>query len=58
MNRFIIKGNSDCVAIDCKPSEELKRYHQNSSIQINIDGETYLRKAEDVESTKDNAIQQ
>jgi hypothetical protein len=44
MSEFIIKGTSDLVAIDVKPSKECKEYHENSCIQINKDGKTILRK--------------
>jgi hypothetical protein len=33
-----------CKAIDIKPSEELKKYHKNSVIQINTNDKTYFKK--------------
>lgn len=32
------------IAIDIKPSKELKEYHENSCIQINHEGKTILKK--------------
>ena len=32
------------IAIDCKPSKELREYHENSLIQINIGENSYIKK--------------
>lgn len=32
------------IANDMKPSKELKKYHENSCIQINHEGKTILKK--------------
>jgi hypothetical protein len=34
----------DAIAIDIKPSEELKEYHKNSVIQINMNDKIYHKK--------------
>ena len=32
---FVIKGSTECIAMDAIPSKECKEYHQNSYLQIN-----------------------
>jgi hypothetical protein len=36
------------IAIDMKPSKELIEYHENSSIQINMEGKTIIKKVKDI----------
>ncbi len=39
------------MAIDVKPSKECREYHENSCIQVNIDGKSYVKKI--IEHEKD-----
>lgn len=47
MREFIIKGCTDLVVIDCNPSQECKRYHENSCLQINIGDKTIIKRVKD-----------
>lgn len=47
MKEINIKGSNDCIAIDVKPSEECKKYHENSYIQINVGKKNILKSDKD-----------
>lgn len=50
MKGYVIKGCSDLKVIDAKLSEKCKKYHENSSIQINMNNKTYIRKIKDLKN--------